>query len=77
MSAVMTANADRGAVRARKGASGSSNRQRTAQVNLRLLPAEREQLERRAADLGFTGSGQVAQYIRHVLALESAPAIAG
>lgn len=70
MSAVMTAGVDRKVAKARKGASGSSNRQRTAQVNLRLLPTEREQLEQQAADLGFTGSGQVAQYIRHVLALE-------
>lgn len=75
MSAVMTANADRKAAKTRRGASGSSNRQRTAQLNLRLLPTEREQLERRAADLGFTGPGQVAQYIRHVLALE--PSTAG
>ena len=75
MGAVMTANADRTVVTPRKGASGSSNRQRTAQINLRLLPTEREQLELRAADLGFTGAGQVAQYIRHVLALE--PATAG
>lgn len=74
MSVVMTANADRTVVKPRRGASGSSTRQRTSQVNLRLLPSEREQLERRAADLGFTGAGQVPQYIRHVLALEAATA---
>ncbi len=60
---------------ARKVSSGSSNRQRTAQINLRLLPTEREQLERRAADLGFTGAGQVTAYIRHMLALEPATAV--
>ncbi len=67
MSAVMTAGADRKP--ARKVSSGSSNRQRTAQINLRLLPTEREQLERRAADLGFTGT---TAYIRHLLALDPA-----
>lgn len=73
MSAVMTANADQKSTR--KVSSGSSNRQRTAQINLRLLPTEREQLERRAADLGFTGTGQLTAYIRHILALEPAGAV--
>lgn len=70
MSAVMTEAAERKA--ARKVSSGSSNRQRTAQVLLRLLPTEREQLERRAAELGFTGTGNVTAYLRHVLFLDQA-----
>jgi len=70
VSAVMTETADRKS--ARKPSSGSANRQRTAQVLLRLLPTEREQLERRAAELGFTGTGNVTAYLRHVLDLDQA-----
>jgi len=72
VSVALTVDADRNTTPPRKGASGSSTRQRTAQINLRLLPTEREQLEQRAADLGFTGAGQVTAYIRHMLALEPA-----
>ena len=67
MSAVMTADTDRKS--ARKVSSGSSNRQRTAQINLRVKPTERDELERRAADLGFSGT---TAYIRHLLALDPA-----
>lgn len=57
---------------ARKVSSGSSKRQRTSQINLRLLPTEREQLDRRAADLGFAGA---TAYIRHILDLEQSTAV--
>ncbi len=55
-----------------KTRSGSGIRQRTSQVNVRLLPSERDELEMRAADLGFTGPGRVQQYIRYLLDLQAA-----
>ncbi len=60
-----------------KHVSGSSNRQRTDQVNVRFLPAERTELEQRAIDLGFTGPGKVQQYLRHLAGLPSLGAATG
>ncbi|MDD4865666.1 MAG: hypothetical protein PHQ28_00560 [Mycobacterium sp.] len=47
--------------------SGSQTRQRTEQVKLNLLPAEREDLERRAKELGFVGPGSVQKFIMMLL----------
>jgi hypothetical protein len=52
----------------RKSRRGSETRQRTEQVKLSLLPAERQKLERVAADAGFAGPGMLQQFIRSRLA---------
>jgi hypothetical protein len=52
----------------RKSRRGSETRQRTEQVKLSLLPAERQTLERMAAAEGFAGPGMLQQFIRLRLA---------
>ena len=52
----------------RKGRSGSAKRQRTEQVKLNLLPAERAALERAAADEGLEGAGKLQAFILKRLA---------
>jgi hypothetical protein len=47
----------------RKSRRGSETRQRTEQVKMSFLPAERAVLEQIAADHGFTGNGAVQQLI--------------
>lgn len=47
----------------RKSRRGSETRQRTEQVKMSFLPAERAVLEQIAAEHGFTGNGAVQQLI--------------
>jgi hypothetical protein len=58
----------------RKGRSGSTKRQRTEQVKLNLLPAERAALERAAADAGLEGAGKLQAFILKRLAGDLAAA---
>ncbi|MCV7256794.1 hypothetical protein H7J86_31920 [Mycobacterium hackensackense] len=58
----------------RKGRSGSAKRQRTEQVKLNLLPAERAALERAAADAGLEGAGKLQAFILKRLAGDLAAA---
>jgi hypothetical protein len=48
---------------ARKSRSGSNRRQRTEQVKLSFLPAQRAVLEQCASDLGIEGPGKVQKLI--------------
>jgi hypothetical protein len=59
----------------RKGRSGSAKRQRTEQVKLNLLPAERAALERAAADEGLEGAGKLQAFILKRLAGDLAAAV--
>ncbi|AGB27186.1 hypothetical protein Mycsm_07089 (plasmid) [Mycobacterium sp. JS623] len=59
----------------RKGRSGSAKRQRTEQVKLNLLPAERAALERAAADAGLEGAGKLQAFILKRLAGDLAAAV--
>lgn len=59
----------------RRRRSGSDTRQRTEQVNFKLLPSERTQLEEAAETFGFTGPGSVQRYLRSLAGLDTTPAL--
>lgn len=60
----------------RRSRSGSDTRQRTAQINLKLLPTERKRIEEAARRVGITGPGHAQRYVRFMLGLDEAPAVA-